>query len=63
MGDIIDLQARIALVLETLSPDHDAQLLNEGLELLADFRSIEDRMVRASIRQMVSDVAAAFRRS
>jgi hypothetical protein len=62
MGDLIDLQSRIARVLETEeTPEFDAFLVAEGLELLAEFRSIQDPAVRKSIMQMVSRIAAALR--
>lgn len=62
MGDLIDLQSRIARVLESEeTPEFDAFLVAEGLELLAEFRSIQDPEVRKSIMQMVSRIAAALR--
>ena len=62
MGDLIDLQSRIARALEDkATPDFEAFLVAEGLELLAEFRSIEDDAVRQSIMQMVSKIAAALR--
>ncbi len=61
MGDLIDLKTRITRVLEGETPDIDTFLLEEGLELLADFRSIEDAEVRKSIMQMVAKIATALR--
>ncbi|VVB46453.1 protein of unknown function [Beijerinckiaceae bacterium RH AL1] len=61
MGDLIDLKTRITRVLEGETPDIDTFLLEEGLELLADFRSIDDADVRKSIMQMVAKIATALR--
>ena len=62
MGDLIELKSRIAQSLgNEETPDFDAFLVAEGLELLAEFRSIEDPAVRQSIMQMVSKIAAALR--
>ena len=61
MGDLIDLKTRITRVLEGETPDIDSFLLEEGLELLADFRSIDDADVRKSIMQMVAKIATALR--
>lgn len=62
MGDLIELKSRIAQSLGTEeTPEFDAFLVAEGLELLADFRSITDPAVRQSIMQMVSKIASALR--
>lgn len=42
------------------SDDHF--LLDEGLELLSDFRSIEDRQVRDAVRSLVKTLALASRK-
>ena len=42
--------------------DHDRFLLDEGLELLGDFRSIEDRGIRDALRQLIKAMAFASRR-
>ena len=62
MGDLIELKTRIAKGLDAEdTADFDAFLATEGLTLLADFRSIGDPAVRASILQMVGKIAAALR--
>ncbi len=64
MGEIVDLQIRLASLLEgNDASEFDAFLVAEGLELLAAFRSIEDASVRRSTLEMVSKVAAALRTS
>ena len=64
MGEIADLQIRLASLLEgNDASEFDAFLVAEGLELLAAFRSIEDASVRRSTLEMVSKVAAALRTS
>lgn len=41
---------------------YDQFLLEEGLELLGDFRAIDDRAVRDSLRTLVKAMAVASRR-
>ena len=41
----------------------DRFLLDEGLELLADFRLIQNEDVRASLRKLVNSMASASRAS
>ncbi len=41
--------------------EEDMFLIDEGLELLADFRAIDDIEVRTSIRALVKAMAAASR--
>ena len=43
-------------------PAEDGFLLDEGLELLSDFRSIGDRRVRDSVRTLVKSLALASRK-
>lgn len=63
MGDLIDLHGPDGRVLgeEHKAPEFEAFLAEEGLELLADYRSIEDASVRKSIREMIGKIAVALR--
>ena len=62
MGDLIDLKVRLAEVCKPEEvPEFEAFLLAEGLELLKEFRSIQDAAVRSSIVQLVSKTVSALR--
>ena len=65
MGDLIDLHGPDGRVLgeEHKAPEFEAFLAEEGLELLADYRSIEDASVRKSIREMIGKSHCAPRKS
>ena len=62
MGDVVDLQTRLApLFKDGDASEFEAFLAAEGINLLSAFRSIEDASVRKSTLEMVSKVADALR--
>ena len=59
MGDIVDFRLRVARALgEEGSESFDLFLVEEGLELLAAFRSLRDVDLQASILGLVKSIAA-----
>ena len=62
MGELVEFELRAAQACgEEDTTEFEAFLATEGLALLAEFRSINDAAVRASMMQMISKVAAALR--
>ena len=61
MGEIIDLRSRAAeACAERQTPEFEKFLVEEGLDLLAAFRSIPEVSVRASIVELVAKISAVY---
>ena len=56
MAEIVAFPTESATLSDKDTVDRAADLLDEGLELLADYRAIEDQQVRASLRALVKSL-------
>ena len=63
MVEVVDLRTRVVVRVGEPEASFGRFLLDEGLDLLADYRRIADPAVRAAMRDMVRSVAAASERS